>query len=212
MIRFPDDKTRPALTLPSRIGWQIYYSEIIFDDPPCLILQAVPEFAGGGNDLAERGIVWDVFALIESIKHPGAHQVLTADCGYAPDVYIEESILVSHPDSNTVVWELDIAGLRPALDKTLIGDHEGFVRLVFAREQYETDIRALVRALQQAGRDPIPVTMLDSCTHGLERLLTGYSARDSLPVDELEPNVEGGMALERLLELDAGELWPRTPL
>jgi hypothetical protein len=122
MIRFPDDETRPALTLSSRIGWQIYYSEIIFCDPPHLILQAVPDFAGGGNDLAEHGIVWDVFALIESIKQPGAHQMLTADCGYAPDVYIEESVLVSHPDSNTVIWEMDIAGLRPALDKTLTGD------------------------------------------------------------------------------------------
>ncbi len=211
MIRFPDDEPRPALTLPSRIGWQIYYSEIIFCDPPCLVLQAVPEFAGGSHDLAQRGIVWDVFALIESIKHPGAHQVLTADCGYAPDVYIEERVLISHPDHNTVIWDLDIAGLRPALDKTLIGDHEGFVRLVFAREQYETDIRALVRALQQAGRGPVPVTALDSCTHGLQRLLAGYPACDSLPVDELEPNIKG-MALERLLELDASEPWPRTPL
>ncbi|OQW83672.1 MAG: hypothetical protein E6Q59_02995 [Nitrosomonas sp.] len=211
MIRFPDDETRPALTLTSHIGWQIYYSEIIFCDPPCLILQAIPVFTGGGNDLAERGVVWDVFALIDSIKHPGAHQMLTADCGYAPDVYIEESVLVSHPDSNTVVWDLDIAGLHPALDKTLISDHEGFVRLEFAREQYEADIRALVRALQQAGRDPVPVTALDSCTHGLQRLLTDYPACDSLPVDELEPDIKG-MALERLLELDADEPWPRTPL
>ena len=211
MIRFPDDETRPALTLSSRIGWQIYYSEIIFFDPPCLVLQAVPEFAGGGDDLAERGIVWDVFALIESIKLPGAHQVLTADCGYAPDVYIEESVLVSHPDSNTVVWELDIAGLRPALDKTLIGDREGFVRLVFAREQYEADIRALIRTLQQAGSGPVPVTTLDSRTHGLQRLLTDYPACDSLSVDELEPDIKG-MALERLLELDASEPWPHTPL
>ena len=211
MIRFPDDDTRPALTLPSRIGWQIYYSEIIFCHPPHLILQAVPDFVGGGNDLAGRGIVWDVFALIESIKHPGAHQVLTADCGYAPDVYIEESVLVSHPDSNTVVWELGIAGLRPALDKTLTGDREGYVRLEFAREQYEADIRELIKALQQAGRDPVPVTALDSRTQGLNHLLADYPACDSLPVDELEPNVEGGMALERLLELDADEPLPRAP-
>lgn len=42
MISFLDGETRPALTLPSRIGWQIHYSEIIFDDPPYLLLQAVP--------------------------------------------------------------------------------------------------------------------------------------------------------------------------
>lgn len=212
MTGFLDGETRPALTLPSRIGGQIHYSEIIFDDPPHLILQAVPDFAGSGNDLAGRGIVWDVFALIDSIKRPGGHQVLTADCGYAPDVYLEERVLISHPDSNTVVWELDIVGLHPALDKTLTGDRVGYVRLEFAREQYEADIRALVKALQQAGRGPVSVAALDSRTHGLNHLLADYPACDSLPVDELEPNVEGGMALERLLELDADEPWPRTPL
>ncbi len=212
MTRFLDDETRPALTLPSRIGWQVYYSDIVFCDPPYLILQVLPDFPGSANDLAERGIVWDVFALIDSIKCPGAHQVLTADCGYAPDVYIEEQILVSHPDTGTVVWELDIAGLRPALGAALIGDHEGFVRLVFAREQYEADIRALVRALQQAGRDQVPVTVLDSRTYGLSHLLAKYPGCDSLPVDELEPNTGGGMALERILGLDADEPWPCMPL
>ena len=211
MTRFLDDETCPVLTLPGRIGWQIYYSEIIFDDPPYLFMQALPDFPGGTDDWTERGIVWDAFALIDSIKRSGAHQVLTADCGYAPDVYLEERVLVSHPDSNTVVWELDIAGLRPALDKTLIGDREGFVRLVFVREQYGTDIRSLVKALQQAGCGPVPVTALDSRTYGLKHLLTDYPACDSLPVDTLEPGVEG-MELERILELDADEPWPRTPL
>ncbi len=206
-----DGETRPVLTLPSRIGWQIHYSEIIFDDPPYLVMQALPDFPGGADDWAERGIVWDVFALIDSIKRPGEYQVLTADCGYAPDVYIEERVLISHPDSNTVVWELDIAGLRPALDESLIDANKGFVRLVFTREQYEADIRRLVKTLQQAGRGPVSVTALDSRTQGLNHLLANYSACDSLPVDELEPNVEGGMALERLLELDADEPWPRAP-
>ncbi len=54
-------------------------------------------------DWVERSIVWDIFALIDSINRPGAYQVLTADCGYAPDVYIEERALVSHPDNNTMV-------------------------------------------------------------------------------------------------------------
>lgn len=212
MIRFPEDKTRPVVTLPSRIGWQIYYSEIIFDDPPYLVLQALPDFPGGNKPEAGQDVVWDVFSLIDSVKRPGAHQILTCTCGYAPDAGLEESILVNYPDTDTVVWELNIAGLRPALDKTLIGDHEGYLRLMFAREQYEADIRALVRALQQAGRGPVPVTTLDSRTQGLKRLLTDYPACDSLPVDELEPNVGEGMALERLLELDADEPWPRTPL
>ena len=211
MTHFLNDVIPPVLTLPSRIGWVIYYSEIIFCDPPCLILQALPDFPGGGNDLAERGIVWDVFSLIDSIKRPGAHQVLTADCGYAPDAYIEESVLVSHPDTGTVAWELDIPGLRPALDKKLIDSSEGFVRLVFARDRYEADIRELVRALQRAGHDPVAVAALDSRTHGLKHLLADYPACDSLPVDALEPGIKG-MELERVLELDVDEPWQRTPL
>lgn len=211
MTRFLNDEPHPVLTLRSRIGWVIYYSEIIFDDPPYLILQAMPDFPGGNSDLAERGIVWDVFSLIDSIKHPGAHQALTSDCGYAPDSSLEESILVSHPDTGTVVWELDIPGLRPALDKTLVDASEGFVRLVFACDRYEADIRELVRALQQAGRDPVAATALDSRTYGLKHLLADYPACDSLPVDALEPGIKG-MELERVLELDADEPWQRTPL
>jgi len=212
MTRFLDDETCPVLTLPGRIGWQIYYSEILFCDPPCLFMQALPDFPSGNKPEAGQDIVWNVFSLIDSVKRPGAHEILTCTCGYSPDAGLEESILVSYPDNDTVVWELDIAGLHPALDKTLLGDHEGYVRLEFAREQYEADIRALVRALQQAGRGPVPVTTLDSRTHGLQHLLADYPACDSLLVDELEPTVEGGMALERLLELDADEPWPRTPL
>lgn len=212
MTRFLDNGTRPVLTLQSRIGWRVRYSEIIFYNPPCLKLQAVPNFPGGNNELMERGIVWDVFSLIDSIKYPGAHQVLTCTCTYAPHADLEESILVSHPDTGIVVWELDIPGLRPALDKTLIDANEGFVRLVFAREQYEADIRELVRTLQQAGCGPVTVTALDSRTEGLEYLFINYPACDSLPVDKLEPNAQEGLELECLLELDADEPWPRTPL
>lgn len=211
MTRFLNDKPQPVLTLQSRIGWVIYYSEILFDDPPCLTLQAIPDFPGSSNDLAERGIVWDVFSLIESIKHPGSHQVLTSDCGYAPDSSLEESILVSHPDTGTVVWELDIPGLHPALDETLINANEGFMRLVFAREQYEVDIRELVQALQRAGRDPVAVTALDSRTYGLKHLLADYPACDLLSVNVTEPAIKG-MELERVLELHANESWQRTPL
>ncbi len=101
--------------------------------------------------------------------------------------------------------------MRPALDKALTGDQEGFVRLVFAREQYAADIRALVQALQQAGRGPVPITALNFRTHGLMHLLADYPACDSLLVGELECDVGEGIALEHLLELDAGEPWLRAP-
>ncbi|MBK8639357.1 MAG: hypothetical protein IPN92_14205 [Chromatiaceae bacterium] len=93
----------PALELPGAIGWRAQYTEIIFADPPYLVLQATPVFPGGQGRLAARGIVWDPLALSESIVRPGAHYLLTSDCGYAPDAGIEEAVLVSHPDALTVV-------------------------------------------------------------------------------------------------------------
>lgn len=45
------------------------------------------------------------------------------------------------------------------------------MRLVFAREQHEADIRTLVQASQQAGRGPVPITALNFRTHGLMHLL-----------------------------------------
>lgn len=166
--------TQPLFMLPSRIDWAIRFSEIIFDEPPYLVLQAIPHFPAGNDQLAERGIVWDVFSLIDSIKRPGAYQVLTSDCDYAPDAGLEELILVSHPDASTVVWELDISGLYPALDNALVEKGPGFVRLVFARDQYEADIRALLRALQRAAQTPVATKTLDSQVYGLEYLLANY--------------------------------------
>ncbi|SDZ08311.1 hypothetical protein SAMN05421755_11049 [Nitrosomonas sp. Nm33] len=201
----------PVLTLPGRIDWTIRFSEIIFDKPPYLVLQAIPDFPVGNDHLAERGIVWDVFSLIDSIKRPGAYQVLTCDCGYAPDAGLEEPVLVSHPDASTVVWELDIFGLRPALDDALAVTGAGFVQLVFARDQYEADIRALLRALLRAAQAPVATKTLDSQVYGLEYLLANYPTYDSLCIEMLEPDTQG-LALERLLELDASELWQRTPM
>lgn len=203
--------TQLLLTLPGRIDWVIRFSEIIFDEPPYLVLQAIPNFPAGNNHLAERGIVWDVFSLIDSIKQPGAHQVLTSDCGYAPDSGLEECILVSHPDTHTVVWELDVSGLYPALDDALVEKGAGFVRLVFARDQYEADIRALLRALQRAAQTPVATKMLDSRIYGLEYLLANDPSCDSLRIEMLEPETQG-LELECLLELDVNEPWPRMPL
>jgi hypothetical protein len=140
--------------MPARLGWQLFFSEIIFDDPPYLVLQAIPEFPGGSARLAERGIVWDIFRLIESVKRPGAHQLLTSDCGYAPDSYLNEAMLVSHPDADSVVWEIDIEGLRPALADNFEPVRYGFIRLVFRRDEYEADIRRLVLELQRAAATP----------------------------------------------------------
>jgi hypothetical protein len=205
------DTRQPVVTLPGCVGWRIYFSEIIFTDPPYLVMQAIPVFPGCHDHLAERGIVWDGFALMESVRRPGAFQVLTADCGYPPDVYLEGAIQISHPDDTSVVWELDIPGLRPALDDAFEGDREGFVRLIFARDQYEADIRALLRALQHAATTLFPIEALDSQVYGRAHLRSTYPADYLIRVGDLEPDTQG-LDLEQLLELDANDSWPRAPM
>ena len=76
--------------LQARIDWRIKFSEIIFDEPPYLVMQPIPQFPGSEPKLDELGIVWDIFALLESAKRPDAYQILTGDCGYAPDVYLAQ--------------------------------------------------------------------------------------------------------------------------
>jgi hypothetical protein len=201
----------PVMTLPGRIGWSVSYSEIIFADPPYLLMQSQPDFPGCYDKPMDRGIVWDVFALIESAKRPGAHGVLTSDCAYAPDSGLQERVLVSHPDADTVVWELDVPGLRPALDHAFSGYREGFLRLVFRRDEYEADIRAIVRQLQHGATTPITAGALPADCYGVEYLRQDYPHLDVVRVGDLEPNTQG-MALERLLDLDAAAPWLREPL
>jgi hypothetical protein len=199
----------PTLDIAGWLGWRAKYSETTFAEPPYSTLQMTPIFPYCHTELAERGIVWDVFSLIESIKRPGAHQLLTGDCGYAPDVYIEASVLVSHPDEHTVVWELDSQGLRPALDEAL--DCEcGFFRWTFDRADYERDIRALLREVQVRIATPVAVNDL-SGTDGLDHLIAGYPAMKILRVEKYEPDSRG-MAEERLLEIDPDADWPREPV
>jgi hypothetical protein len=205
------DAAQAVVTLPARLGWRIRLSEIIFGDPPYLVMQSIPVFPGCHEKLAERDIVWDVFALMNSVRRPGAHQVLTCECGYAPDANLQEAIMVSHPDADTVVWELDIPGLRPALDEAFDQDQAGFVRLIFARGDYESDIRAMLRELQLCASTPRETRTLPSDVHNLEHLHTAYPNLDLIRVDDLEPDSKG-LALERLLESNAEAVWEREPM
>lgn len=204
----------PLAEMPARIGWHIIITELIHDDPPYLVMQSIPNFPGCCDKLDERGMVWDVLVLIDSAKRPGAYQLLTCDCGYAPDAGLDETVLVSHPDEQTVIWELDIAGLRPALDDSFADVASGFIRLVFRREEYESDIRAMVSGLQCVGRTSFPVQP-ETDKYGLQSLFQSYGFQSpdqtTIMVEELEPNTKG-VALERLLEMDANAPWSREPM
>lgn len=197
------------MELPGVIGWRARYTEIIFADPPYLVLQATPVFPGGRGRLADRGIVWDSLALSESIVRPGAYYLLTCECGYAPDAGIEEAVLVSHPDAGTVVWEIDIKGLRPALDDSCLPS-QGFLRLVFPREDYEGCIGNMLRELRDWATRPNALADLSE-VYGLMHLRKENPRFESIRVDEFEPNLNG-WALECLLDLDLDAPRRRTPI
>lgn len=199
----------PFLDLPARLGWRTRYAEIIFADPPYVILHATPIFPLCHPDLVARGIVWDSFSLLDSLARPGAYWILTCTCGIADDAGLTTPIFVSHPDRKQIVWELDLKGLAPALEDRLTGT-DGFIRLTFERDEYESDLRALIGELRERASNPVTIEALAE-TDGVEWLQREFAHLAPFQVEELEPSL-GGMALERLLDLDPETLPPPAPL
>jgi hypothetical protein len=147
---------------------------------------------------------------MDSARRPGGHDILTCACGQPPHARLEEAVLVSHPDDETVVWELDIQGLKPALTEVPT-DREGFVRLIFRRPEYEADIRAMLREVRRVQGASIPVADLVE-VRGQEFLVENHPEFRHVVADLFEPTVHGDSDGEALARLDAEAEWPREPL
>ncbi len=202
----------PFVELTSRIGWRVKFSQIIFDDPPYLVMQLIPELPGCDGNLDQQDIVWNVFDLIDSIKRPGAYQLFTCECGYAEDADLHEMVLVSYPDAASIIWELDIPGLKSLLDFSFAEGTVGFVRLVFRREEYEADVRSMIHEMRDCGQTRLtPLVTPDR--YGLKDLLDAYAFAYDIPISVgmLEPSIYGD-DLERLYELDMAVCWQQEPL
>lgn len=96
-------------------------------------------------------------------------------------------MFVAHPDDETVVWKIGISDHWPALHERW-RDKEGFLRLVFRREDYEADIRAMLEAVLTVGSPDLP------------------------PVEEYEPDNQHGEAYEWLQSWASANDWSRQPL
>ncbi|MBK5964054.1 hypothetical protein CCR95_08140 [Thiocystis minor] len=209
--RHPDGEfsREPFLDLPASLGWRTRDAGICFADPPSVILHATPIFPLCHPELAARGIVWDSFSLLDSLARPGAYWILNCTCGIADDAGLEVPIFVSHPDRQRIVWELDLKGLAPALEDRLTGT-DGFIRLTFARDEYESDLRALIGELRERATNPVTMEALSE-TDSVEWLQRESSHLAPFQVEELEPGIDG-MDLERLLDLDPDNLPASAPL
>lgn len=204
--------TSHIMEMPARLGWKVMCSEIIHDDPPYIVMLSSPDFPCCNDKLYELGIVWDVHALIDSVKRPGSYQLLTCDCGYAPDAELNEAVQVCHPDADTIIWEIDVPGLRSALDASFAAITYGYIRLVFRREEYDADLRTMVCELQLCGTSQFPVDATHADCGLINQIDAGKAPRGAtFAVEDLEPNIKG-VALERLLATDAKAAWEREPV
>ncbi len=201
----------PVFETTARLCWRLCHGEIMLDpEMPSVTYSLTPIFSGCSDRLAERSIVWNLWALLDSVRRPGGHDILTCECGYPSDARLEEAVLVSHPDDATVVWELDIQGLKPALADDLAG-WGGFVRLVFQRPEYEADIRAMLREVRRTQGASIPVTDLVE-VRGQGFLVENHPEIRHVVADLFEPTVHGDFDGEAFAQLDDEAAWPREPL
>ena len=205
-----EDMTQPVFESAARLVWKRQFTGLVFyPDAPSVVFSFTPVFPGCADDLAAKGIVWDVQVLLDSVRQPGDYFLLNCECGYPPDADIEERVSVSHPDARSIVWELDCRGLVPALDEALRRD-EGFVRLIFDREEYESDVRNLLCMLQSTARTSVPFAALSSLEHA-DDLEKAYPHLSGANADEFKPDHKGA-DIERFLAMDAEAPWRREPI
>lgn len=145
----------PLLTLPARLGWKLgrsfIYGDATSNQPTEQELKFIPVLECGLKLAGKlEDIVLDLKALIASAVQPGGYYLLNCECGYPDDCEIDEMIFVHHPNEHSIVWELDVQGLRSVLIKEDWLTHQsGYVQLVFDREQYEADLRRMVVEVKQ---------------------------------------------------------------
>ena len=182
-------------TFNARLGYALQITEVIHDPiEPYAVFSLHPILPGLSNKLEARGIVWDLDYLIRSCQKQGEHFVLNSDCGYPPDSNLWDAVHVSHTSSNIVVWEIDATDCAAALDDDYAG-RNGFIRYVFDRDEYEADVRSMLRVVQMRARTPVEREELGELADGLPPQL------QTLPAEEYEPN-HGGDLLEHLLKIN----------
>lgn len=179
-----DAQFPPLAIFPAQLSWTMA-AEVAYADPPRQAISFVPKFPGCNANIAGTDVLWDVLALHESALRPGGHLLLNCVCGYAPDADIEAPVFVSHPDPETIIWEIDAMALRPALDESW-HDKNGFLRLIFTRKEYEAEIRSMLRSIKIAS-----------------------SAGPA--IETLDPDIDGD-AYAQALALDSDGIWEREPI
>ena len=170
----------------ARLGWRLRFNDImLLRRGFAVTCSMTPVFPGCSALLAERGIAWDLRALLASIERPGGRPILNSECGYPPDAYLNDHVLVSHPSPDRVAWDLDTRALAPALEADLVQGWDG-LRLVFSRPEYERDIQAMLGEARAAMQRGVLLTELTQ-THWVKMIKVHLPDTVHLPIYEFEP-------------------------
>ncbi len=206
-------------TLYSDLDFLIRYSSICFTDeddkarPDVLFAQCTPLFNGYNFDLKDDCVVYDIFSLIESAKEEGLHWLLTCECGIADDVGIYAACLVSHPDTQTIVWEFEISQYQDLLIAPFNAMKTGWLRIIFERQAYQSAIQRMVIEVQYRLQTLIPFHMIQpqeftrtfnyqTTLHDLQKKFIQIK---TLQIEDFNPLSLDD--LDALLALDADHLW-----
>ena len=157
--------------------------------------------------LDDDALRFDPFELLRSARDSGCFGTLNCSCGYAEDVGLGSDIMVSHPDPQHIVWELERAPSRNIIEPEFQGD-EGFVRLVFERCNYETEVRRMFETLQAWLNNPPRVS--DLFDYDVEGSVPWLQSDPPFIPDWFEPETLE-MQPEKILAADATDLSSCAP-
>jgi len=113
-------------------------------------------FSAGENVFDNDDLVWDIGALVKSTIEPGGYHVFNCSCGFPEDTDIHERVCVSHPDKETIAWEMDIKGYDAWWSSDLQGK-SGYIQFLFNRSEYEASINLMLEAIDEYIKSKIPV-------------------------------------------------------
>ena len=161
-----DDHTaEPTSTRDGVLDWQFCFDDLRHSDPPSISIDLLPIFTGYDPAINEDAcIVWDLHALVKSAQRPGKYYLVNCECGYAPCSEIYAGFHVTHPNAETVVWEIDTHILHNLLAPEFRTETPHFLRLVFTRNDYEEKIFQLITAVQHYIATPFAVCDLPQNT------------------------------------------------
>jgi len=161
------------------------------------------------KDLFDKGIVFDLRALIDSVSRPGCHFIFNCTCGIHDCVGLDDGVHVAHPDTKHIVWELDIEGCAPVLQPDFRGP--GFVRLIFDRAQYLRSVQSLLEEIQSLAA---LLQSLECCDRQDQTgRVAPYANRfDQVKVDGIQPAFDNDESLTTLLAVAPSLDWRARPM